>query len=500
MGDELSQEVRPGGFATNSALMAALAFVQRLVGALSTAVLAHVLGPARLGTYAIATVTANGAYGVIRLGVDMGVHVVAAHEDPTRSPERLGRILGLAVTAISGLAVLGGLALLALAGPFGARLFHQPDASAYVAIAGLLLVGQALAQCAYVCFGGLHRFGGYAAVTVGGTPLLAVATVAAATIGGPAAAASTTAGGQIVLGVSLLLALRSTARRLGVTIAPNLDARLLREVLGVGLPFYLAGLLVIPVDYLAQAGLVRLHGLAQLGDLRVVMTTAALVTFLPAALNGPMISALSRTHAGGGDAAEAFSANLRGVWTLGLAAALGLAVVWPLVVSLVFGQDYAQARAFGVIGIVAALGLCLRHVLSNSLLAFRRQRLLLAVSGLEAAAFAIVALAALPRLGLAGYLLAQAAGTFAPLLGAWLWALRQIPRAAADSRLLAATALTAAALGAAAWANLQPAAPPVAWIAAALVSALALLAWPWLVLSPAERQATLDVGARLARR
>src|SRR5690606_2378848 len=145
-------------------------------------------------------------------------------------------------------------------------------------------------------------------------PLVAVATALAALASGAFTVAGVAGAAQVFLGAVLVLVAIRTARGMGLSIRPRLGVRPVAAILQVGLPFYLAGLIALPVDYLAQASLVRGHGVSALGDLRVVVAIIAVVSLLPGALNGPMISAFSRIHGGARNLDALFSQTLRGIW------------------------------------------------------------------------------------------------------------------------------------------------------------------------------------------
>jgi O-antigen/teichoic acid export membrane protein len=486
-------------FRANSAWMMAQAVVQRVVGALSTFAMAHALGPALLGAYSITATTAGSAYAMVRFGLDMGTHVLAAGESPEQSPKRLGEILGLSYCVFFGVALAGaGLCVLAAA-TFAGRLFANPLAPTFVGLAGVLLFGQVLCQCAYVGFAGLHRFGAYVRVMIIGAPVVALATVAAAVMRGAVAAAWVTGLGQVALAVALAVALRATAGRLGIPIRLRFNKRTLFDVLRIGFPFYVAGLFLVPIDYLAQGGVVRTHGLSSLGDLRVIVAVTSIVTFMPGALNGPMISAFARAHTGTGDVREAFSQNLRVIWTIGLAMSLGIALFWPLFFERLFGAAYHQARSIGYLALITASAMCLRNVLANMLLASGRQRRLLLVNGLEAAVFAATALVMISKYGLAGYLTAQLAGAIAPLLLVWIWAIATRYEDDFVRRTSGAAGLSVIGFAVVAWVNTTPHLDILEWSAAAFSVLLIAAVWPWVALRPAERSAILDLMPWMTR-
>ncbi len=474
-------------FRVNSAWMMVLAVAQRLIGAVSTAVIANALGPAQLGAYAVATTTANNAYGVSRLGVDMGVHVLASAKDPVAEKAELEELLGVATTLFLGMAALGAMGCIVFSAPIALLLFRTDELLPFVQIAALLLFGQVVTQLAYVIFAGLHTFRAYARILMIVSPLVAIATALTALVSGAFRVAFVAGAAQVVLGAALVMVAIRTAHGMGLNIRPRLGARPVTAILRVGLPFYLAGLIALPVDYLAQASLVRGHSVSALGDLRVVVAIIAVVSLLPGALNGPMISAFSRIHGGARDIDALFSQTLRGVWTVALFGSLVVGLAWPLLVSL-FGADYDDARTIGFIALIYAVGVCLRNVWSNRLLSSERQGLLVLVNSADAVVFAICALLLVPRFGLAGYLVAQASGVVAPLLGATAVALVGGHRAVVRSYLIGG-ALSVLALALVTWFNLGSAALATRIAAAAIAGTALAATWSLTMIHAAERRA-----------
>jgi len=469
--------------------------IQRLSGIVATVILARTLGPTSLGNYSVTNTTASSFYGFFRLGADFGVHVLTASMDPAKATKQINELLGAALTLFLLIGCVGCGACLLFAHTIASGLFNTPTLVDFVRVAAFLFLGQAIAQYTYVAFAGLHAFRAYVRVTLLMAPITTVLLVLGAIVGGAIGAAWGAVLGQAVTVIVLGMSLSRVSAALGLKLRPRLHGHLLKQILTVGLPFYLAGLLQIPSDYFAQGLMVRMHGVSMLGDLRVIVTITAIISFLPNALNGPMISIFSRAHADDRtlDSQRLVFTNLRVVWIVVLVASMVLGALWRFVIGLGFGHSYGAAQHVGYIALITATAYCLRNVVSNWLLASRRQLSIFALNSLDAITFIAVAIAFIPRYGLVGYLIAQASGACIPMFVIWAAACLKSGDRKVSIATLAAFFLTLTVFAIIAWVNIAT----VTWYTATAVVVAGGIAvsimWLLFILEREERKILYDL-------
>ena len=469
------------------AAMLAFGVVRRGLGLIGMASLARLLSPAEVGAYAFTQSTGQTFVGLMRLGALQGLHVALARRlaEPqggagrpgdgetgeTRGagartgaapaagatarglagPDRdeIGALIGGGLLLVTGIATLGSALMLALAGPIAAGLFGAPELAPFMAAAALAFAGLFLSRGVYVIYAGLGAFVAYARWGTAAGLGVVLATVLGAVFFGVAGAVWGFAGATFLGAPLSALGLRPVLGRAGLAPRWRLRAGHLREVFAVGLPFYGAGVAMVPAAFVAQGIVSWTGGVAELADLRIVLALMAVVQMVPQAVSGPVISLFSaREGAEAGAGRRAAFEHMKWLWILALVSGAALAVVWPFAVTLVFGPGYGQAAALGPLAILAFLPVIVGTALSAGILVGGRTRPLLAVGLLEGALMAGGALVLVPRLGLAGFFVAQGlAGTAAAL--AWLWVLARQTGTAPGRRWMVPLALATLAFGAA---------------------------------------------------
>lgn len=391
----------------NAAAMLVLAVLQRGMGLVATFLLARILDVQGLGAYTFTQATSQTFFGLVRLGADAGLHVSVANFQLPDDKEQAGKLLGEALVLFVSITAVAAGALILLAHPIAATLFAAPQLSPFVTASAVLLAAQVVSQYCYTVFAGLHSFVVYARVTWATSLLTLVLAVLGAVLFGAVGAIWGGAVGGTLAAVTLFIwLLRELARR-GVALRPRLPSQCTVALLALGFPFYVSGMLLIPADFLCVGYLGRVEGVGALGELRVVQSLMSAATVLPAALSGPLISHLASRLSGNGGA-DAVLVQLRAIWVLSLAIAVGLATLWPVLVGMIFGADFAVATSAGVLALLGFTPMMLGSVLTGAFLASRRSSMLLVIGMIQVLSIAIAARPLIAGFGLGGYLAVQA--------------------------------------------------------------------------------------------
>lgn len=397
--------------------------LQRTLGFVITVALARLLDPAGFGAYAFTQSTSQTAYGMARLGVDAGLHIRLARAGS--DARETAALVGQGATLFLILAALGGLTLAALAEPIASQIYAAPELAPFVTIAAALFAGQALAQGAYVGFAGLHRFPLYARLFLIGSIASAAFVIGGAAHAGAKGAAIGLACGQAVAAIVLMTSLFRILAAEGLTAMPQRPGRLALSVFTLGLPFYGSGLFMIPAEFVSQGAVSRFAGVDALGELRVVLALMAVVQILPQALAGPMISYLSEREGSSAGAGVAVAyQHARTLWVLALVGVVGLATVWPFVVTLAFGHSYALARGEGELALVPFVPTIVGTALTGALLAGGNSRPLFLIGAVQGAVLVGVAWPLIQIVGLPGLFAGQAASAAVAVI-LWFLALGQ---------------------------------------------------------------------------
>lgn len=397
--------------------MVAFSVLRRLLGLIGMASLARLLAPSDLGAYAFTQSTGQTFVGLFRFGALQGLQVSLARRMSVTETEDAGTLIGGGILLVCGMAAVGGAVMVPLAGPIARDLFGAPELTPYVTAAAVFFVGQFLSKAAFVGFAGLGRFVEYTYwataigfATVGATILGALVFGVQGAVWG---FVGTTLAGVPVFVLSLLRMLRGT----GIRVRLRLTRAHVREVFSIGLPFYGAGLFMIPAGFVAQGAVSRFGGVSDLADLRIVLTLMGVVELVPQAIAGPIISLFSEREgrAAGSGMASAF-VHMRWLWIFALVTGATLAAIWPLAVLMVFGEDYSQAAQLGQLGIAGFLPVVVGTALMAGVLVGRRTLPLLFIGALQAGVMLGLAFLLIPSIGLPGLFAAQATAGIAAVV------------------------------------------------------------------------------------
>jgi O-antigen/teichoic acid export membrane protein len=428
---QMTARQRPSALISIAAMLL-FSIIRRALGLVSISVLSRLLTQAEVGTYAFAQTTGQTFAGMLRFGVDGGLHVMIAQRvGGDRPAPDLGALLGGGVILCSALAAVGTAVMVLLADPIATHVFGVPELAPYVIVAAVFFAGQFLSQAAYVGFAGMGHFVEYTYyATVVGIATVAATILGALLFGVQGAVwgfASATLAGVPVYSFGIVRTLRTA----GIQLRFSPQRNHIRQIFAIGLPFYAASVFLIPAEYLSQGFVSRFGGIEDLADLRVILTLMAVVQMIPHAISGPIISLFSEREGqeAGSGAASAFE-HMRWLWIFALASGAALAAIWPLAVMILFGPGFPQAAAMGQLAIMAFIPTIAGTSLSAGILVGGRTLPLVFVGAVQAAVMIVMAFVLIEPLGLAGFFIAQT-GAATCAVALWLAVLgrqtRQMP-------------------------------------------------------------------------
>ena len=402
--------------------MFSLSILQRGLGLVSVTALARLLEPRGLGAYNFTSSSSQTFQGLTRLGLDAGLHVELAGSSPEADKSRIEQALGEAFAVTLAVALLAAAVMIALAEVIADRLFAAPDLASFMKIGAVVMFGQCVAQICYVGFAGLNAFPTYSRTAMIGAVISVVAVVAGALGAGAYGAAVGLAAAQLATTALLFWRLRGECLRRNLVLELRPPTKQILRLFKIGFPFYLGVLWMIPGEFYVLGLLSRSAGVEVLGQLRVVQALMAVVTVLPNALSGPLITYLTERHAAGAGGG-ALQLQLRFIWVSALILAILLASIFPPAIGLIFGPHFAYAGNAGVLAIAPFIGTMLLNVLQGGLLAQRRSLALFWIGGIMAACHIGLAYLLVPDHGLIGFFVSQAVsyGLGAAVTGLWLF-------------------------------------------------------------------------------
>lgn len=405
-------------YVRNIAALIGQSTVQRLLGMLTTVVLARVLGVAGFGAYSVVINTASSAYGMVRLGVDASIHVHTAEADQgENSRQDKGDMLGAGLLLLTGSGVLGAAACLLLSDWLAKSVYGQPELSHWIAFAAGLVLLQCVSQFCYATLVGLHQFVTYSWVMF----LSAVISTLAVSICAYFLGISGALAGMLVAQAVTVFLLARSAR--GALHTNEIILRLcavkqwVYRHLRLGFPFYAAGLLSVPVALYLQGILSRHAGLEALGELRVITAILSLISFIPTAASSAMVSLLTRSSTSDYSSfIQQALLHIKYIWLFAVFSGLGVFLVLPLIIKLLFGEAYMGAVAPASYAILTTIIACVLGFSGNIIFARRRVGLILAQTACQVTVFAGVASILIPTMGLSGYFAAEFSGYLAAIL------------------------------------------------------------------------------------
>ncbi|MGQ0640163.1 MAG: oligosaccharide flippase family protein, partial [Gemmatimonadaceae bacterium] len=368
--------------------------VARLASFAATVYLARTLGPALFGSIALATAVLLYLTQLADAGVELvGMPLVA------RARERVDEV----VAPIFGARIVFALMLMALTIPLSLLVLPKPDA---FLLAGLSLTLPLAAASTRWIHLGLERTGWIAVARTAGevlTLMLVLALVRDAT--GLGFFPLATFAGQALLALLLILSLRP----LGIRLPVRLDWQAARPTFERSrhlVAFTLLGLILFNFN-LVFIGLVR--GRAEAGLYSAAYTIIAFGANLIVAFAHTVMPTLARLDADVETRNRVFQRSVLQAFAIALPAGVGAALIADQILGTVFGADFE-----GGVGALRILAWYLplaavRELPVVALVAAGQERALLRVNSLSAVANVLLAIVAVPALGLVGAASATAA-------------------------------------------------------------------------------------------
>ena len=437
-----------GKYLQGAGVLTAQAVVQRLLGALTSIVLARGLGTTGFGAYSAVINTVSCAYGMVRLGVDAAIHVYTARgkqdaEFVCLTGELLGA--GLCILATGGFVAA---ATLAVSSEWLAVVvFGQPDLTGPLKFAGVLTALQCLSQFSYAALAGFQKFSAYARLMILNAVLTLALSAGGMWIYGLGGALGGYGIAQAILAMSLGGAATRAMREQGVRIAYSRLSRAFASLMRLGGPFYLSGLVAVPVIFYLQGLLSRSAGIDALGLLRVIGTITAVVAFVPGSVAAVTTSTLTRVRAEqGASSSKVFDyafLQLKVIWYLTTVMAMTLAVLTSVLIETLFGAEYEAAIEPGTVALFSTAVASTAAAAGSLLFAVQRSGVIFWQSLWQSLVLAGGGLLLIPTAGVLGYVGAELAGNLMGLVFILFAVIRLAGRGWRDSRLAQAFTLCA---------------------------------------------------------
>jgi O-antigen/teichoic acid export membrane protein len=183
---------------------------------------------------------------------------------------------------------------------------------------------------------------------------------------------------------------------------------MLKSVIGEGFIFYLGNVLAGAIMNFVLIGLfARYIGIAELGFIRIAAALVAIIGIIPTALQTVSITFLAKDSA---DGQELKSIQLRYVALLSFFASAFLLFFLDFIIGLLFGIEYLPGHSIYVFMIVTNIMIMVSAVITNFLVAKGHASYVGVVSTIGVLLYTIIAVLAIPRIGIYGYFLGHLVG------------------------------------------------------------------------------------------
>ena len=399
-------------YVRNMAALVGQTTAERLLGMLSTVVVARLLGVTAFGAYSVVVNMASSAYGMVRLGVDGSIHVHTAEADQDEiSYQDKGNMLGAGLLLLLGAGMVGTTAILLLGHWFATTVYGQPELARWMIFAAGLVMLRCVSQFCYATLAGMHQFVAYSRLRV----LSAVFALLCVSVGaysfGIRGALAGMLGAQAVFVFMLARSTRGALYANRVLLRLGAVKQWVHRHLRLGFPFYAAGLISVPVALFLQGILSRHVGLKALGELRAITAVLALISFIPTAVSAAMVSLLTRSSTSNYlSFIQQSLLHIKYIWLLAVFSGLAVFIVLPMIVKLLFGEAYAGAVAPASYAILSTIIACVLGFVNNIIFSRRRTGLILVMTLCQFTVFASLAWILIPLMGLSGYFASEFVG------------------------------------------------------------------------------------------
>lgn len=368
------------------------------------------------GTYSAVVNLAGTAYGLIRFGVDAAILVYSARGRQDAEAGRLtSDVLGAGLVVLAGSGIVAAFAMSFAAEWLAVSLFGEPSLSGPLRFAGILTALQCLTQFSYAALAGFQKFAEYARVMTWNALFALALTSVGMWLFGVAGALVGYGVGQFVLMMTLGIETVYAAREQGIRVTHSRFGVALRTLVRLGIPFYMSGVVAVPVTLYLQGLLSRSVGVDALGYLRVIGTVTAVVAFLPGSVAAVTTSMLTRVRVEesrrSSNIFEYTLFNLKVVLFCTTFLAIVLAALTPFVIEILFGKHYSPAIEPGRIALMSTALSCTAGAAAGLFFALERSDVLFWQSLVQFAAVALTGIYLIPAAGVLGYVGAELVGS-----------------------------------------------------------------------------------------
>ena len=197
---------------------------------------------------------------MVRLGVDVALHVKMAEKEGKSKDYLI--TAGLLLLTFAG--VLGGVVVFALSDWLADHVFGLLELSSWLRIAAILVLAQCLFQFSYAILVGLHQYSRYATVMVGSAILNVFTLGLGVYVFGLAGGIFGTVFTNIFTTMWLARMVRSALKEQAIQLRFGRFLEHAAQLFRIGFPFYLAGLIAMPVSLYMQGLLAKSGGIEEL--------------------------------------------------------------------------------------------------------------------------------------------------------------------------------------------------------------------------------------------
>jgi O-antigen/teichoic acid export membrane protein len=381
--------------------------IQKIMGLVSSMILARGLGRESFGAYAAVISVSESAYGFARLGIDAALHVRVA-EGPSEERDML---LGAGRLALFFSGSIAAGIVFVLSEWLAESVFGDVNLSGWLKIGALFVVVKCVVQFYYIALVGTHQYSSYSRIMILVSVLNVFVIAAGTLIFGLKGAIFGILLVNVLMAFLLARKFHHLARRLEINMNFRHFTSNVEKLIRLGFPFYASGLIAIPVGLYMQGLLSRSGGIDELAILRIVAGINSILLFLPSSIAASTISLLAEANSDDKVATSEFarysSLNLRIVWIYCLALLSFLWLIMPWLVELLFGIDYENSIPAVRLGLVVALCLALINAATNAYLATKQLRRIFLQSLCYSSVLLLVGSALIPNMFAYGYVLTE---------------------------------------------------------------------------------------------
>ncbi|MEY4575763.1 MAG: Polysaccharide biosynthesis protein [Pseudomonadota bacterium] len=380
----------------------------RVLGILSSGLLARMLTPLDWGALQAVTNVAGTLTQTLKLSVDGGLQIRISETKRAATEPSDGEFLAAGLVLLT-IAVAAALLVGNVFGRSAASLFGDPSLAPWMGLGGAMAAGQLIGQIGVtlLSFGAFRTYGAINTwLAVAYVVVLGVGYVSGARQLGFAVAALLCM--QVGNGVLMLVCSVRAWRARGIRLRFERVGRTSWDLLKLGVPVYLAAAVPAVVWFLVSARVARVTGLEALATVRIVATLNQIVSFVPAALAQTFLTQFAGARGAGNRVpTHDFVRYVRIIVAGSLLSSLGTMLIAPWLVPILFGPQYASAAKLVALGLMTATVLATKQAVLVGLMSERRTSYALLDALVASVAGALFALWWMPRLGIAGMMLAE---------------------------------------------------------------------------------------------